>query len=198
MFGRRKVAKEWQRQFENREVEAILAARDAVSHVIATFMTHPDVYAPKACVLARNPDQEALTYLIFKLAWEDSILGDYRLDGDASLIVREVEEIPNDQNLADLVVPWLAPHDAGQVGFHALPGIFQEAFARYWTGLEIPFHETFLMWAPAYGQQDEDGDVHIVRRFPPGATEGGPAIGQLGYVAFPKELITTIFDQRGW
>jgi hypothetical protein len=198
MWRRRKLAKEWQRQFDEREHEAIVAARDAVSHVVAAFMTHPDIYAPKACIIAHNPRTDSLPYVMFELAYEDSILGDYRFDGDASLIVQEVVEMPADQNLADVVVPWLAPHDAGQVAFHALPGIFQEAFAKYWTGLEIPFHETFLMWAPAYGQPDQHGNVHIVRRFPPTGAEGGPAIGELGYIGMPAELVTTLFNQRGW
>jgi hypothetical protein len=61
----------------------------------------------------------------------------------------------------------------------------------------VPFSETFLMWAPVYGEPDEDGNTHIVRRFSPGATEGGPAIGELGYVAVPAELVR-LFDQRGW
>jgi hypothetical protein len=199
MFGRRKLAKELQRQLDERENDAIVAAHDAVGHVVAAFMTHPDVYAPKACIAARNPRPDSRPYLMFKLDWDDAILGEYRLDGDASLIVRDVVEMGGDQSPADIVVPWLEPHEAGQVEFRALPGIFQEAFARYWTGREIPFSETFLLWAHSYGAPaDGDQPFWTVRRFPAGATDGGPALGQLGYEVVPRELITAWFEQRGW
>jgi len=165
-------------------------------------MTHPDVYAPKACILARNPDQGSLPYLMFKLAWDDVSHGEYRLYGDTSLIVREILELPADEDLAGIVGPWLAPHDVGRVDFRALPGIFQEAFARHWTGREIPAHETLLLWAPSYGQDDghaSDPDaVWIVRRLPPGGSAEDPRIGALSYVGMFGPLISALFEQRGW
>ncbi len=76
-----------------------MAARDAVGHVIGSFMTHPDVYSPKACIATRNPNPDGPTALMFKLAYDDAIVGEYRLDGDAGLIVREVVEMQGDQDL---------------------------------------------------------------------------------------------------
>lgn len=200
MFRGRKLAKQWQRESDDGEEAARAAARDAVDHVVAAFMTHPDVYAPKACIAARNPRPDSLPYVMFNLAWEDSILEEYRLEGDARAIVREVVEMRGDESTADIVVPWLEPHEAaGEVEFRALPGIFQEAFAAYWSGRLIPFTQTSLVWAPSYGAPGaEEAESWAVRRFPPGATEGGPGLGELGYVVVSREMITGWFDQRGW
>jgi hypothetical protein len=187
------------RDLEERETEAITAAREAVGHVITAYTTHPDVYAPKACILTRNPQPESLPYLMFKLEWDDAALGDFRLDDDASVIVRDVAELRSDEDLAAAVLPWLEPHDAGQVEFRALPGIFQEAFVRYWTGRDdIPFPQTSLWWAPSYGAPDSDAPSWVVRVFPATGGEGKPAPGELGYLVVPREVIISWFDERGW
>jgi hypothetical protein len=102
-----------------------------------------------------------------------------------------------DQSLPEIVVPWLEPHEPGEVAFRALPGIFQEAFVQYWTGRDVPLSPTSLMWTPTYGQEG-DAPNWLVRRFPPGATEEGPAIGELGIGFARRDWIMTMFDQRGW
>jgi hypothetical protein len=197
MFGRRKFAKQMRREEAEVKARAVEAARDAVSHVIAAFMTDPDVYAPKACILTRNPSPDGAPYHMFKLAWDDAILGEYQFEQDASLIVREVVEVRSDEGLADAVLPWLEPHDAAQVEFRALPGIFQEAFAVYWTGRMIPPTAISYVWVPSYGQPDQGEPLWVVRRFPGGFT-GGPELGHLNYEVVPRELITGWFDERGW
>lgn len=175
----------------------MVAAQEAVSHVAGAWMTHPDVYAPRACIAARNPNPDGPKYLMFRLAWEDHVLGEYRLDGDASLIVREVVEMTGDEDLGDVVAPWLEPHEPGQVQFRQLPGIFQEAFAVYWTGRDLPVNEVSFVWAPSYTEDDQPESQWVVRRFPAGL-EGGPALGELGYVVVPRELVMIWFEQRGW
>lgn len=162
------------------------AAKHAVSSVLGTITSQPDVLYPKSGIVARD----RTTFQVYKLQW-DMTSESYMLEFDPRCIVRDVIEAASGPDAIAQATRWVEPDDALDLDFRNIPGIFQDAFVAFVTGLEVPPNPMSLAWAPSYGGE---GTIWMVRRFPPPADHPGG----LHWNAMPRDAVETFFRQRGW
>ena len=186
MFRNGRAARSWQREFDAKEDDARVAAREATSGILGAIVSHPDTQAPKACVIATAESG----YRLFKLAWDPGS-EEYFLDEDTTLIVREVTDSTSVELAEQEGADWVAPDEATTLDFRNIPGVFQDALVAYVTGMSVPTSPVSFIWAPSYGGQEPDW---MVRRFPPppGEPQG------LYWSALPRDVVMSWYEERGW
>lgn len=186
MFRNRRTTRKWQRELERTEDESRTAAREATSSILGAVVSHPDTQAPTACVIVKT----ASGYRLFKLAWAPGS-EDYFLDGDTTLIVREVTESPSLEQAEQEGIQWVAPAEAITLDFTNIPGVFQDVVVARLTGMPTPTSPVSFVWAPSYGAAEPDW---MVRRFPPPPEEPQG----LHWGVLPRDVVLSWYMERGW